>query len=133
MTMPADNVTPGSGRDWLRHAASDLRFARLGLADTDVMRNQVAFHAQQAAEKSLKAVLVEHSLRFPKTHDLEALVEMVQLAGMSLPAAVQIESLTPFAVETRYPGVFSQVSTAEAESAICSAEIVFEWARDLVK
>ena len=56
MTAPSDNVTPGSGRDWLRHAASDLRFARLGLADADVMRNQVAFHAQQAAEKSLKLV-----------------------------------------------------------------------------
>jgi HEPN domain-containing protein len=54
---------PGSGRDWLAHAASDLRFAQLGLADPDVMRNQIAFHAQQAAEKSLEAVLVERSLR----------------------------------------------------------------------
>lgn len=133
MTTPADNVTPGGGRDWLRHAASDLRFAGLGLADPDVMRNQVAFHAQQAAEKSLKAVLIHHAIRSPKTHDLEALVEMIQLAGFNLPASVQIESLTPFAVETRYPGVFSQVSTAEAESAIESAEAVFKWANGLVR
>lgn len=133
MTAPNDNMTPGSGRDWLRHAASDLRFARLGLMDMDVLRNQVAFHAQQAAEKSLKAVLVDRALRFPNTHDLEALVEIVQLAGLSLPVAIQIESLTPFAVETRYPGVFSQVSTAEAENAIRSAEVLFDWARGVVK
>jgi HEPN domain-containing protein len=105
----------------------------LGLADPDVMRNQVAFHAQQAAEKSLKSVLVEYSVRFPKTHDLEALVEMAQLAGISLPDSVQVESLTPFAVETRYPGIFSQVSTAEAESAILTAEAVFGWAGGLVR
>lgn len=132
MTTPADNTKPGSGRDWLRHAASDIHFAKLGLADPDVMRNQVAFHAQQAAEKALKAVLVERSLRFPRTHDLAALVEMIQLAGLSLPASMQVEALTPFAVETRYPGAFAQVTTAEADAAIRSAEAVFEWASQIV-
>ena len=133
MTAPADPTKPGSGRDWLNHAASDLRFARLGLADPDVMRNQVAFHAQQAAEKSLKAVLVDQSLRFPRTHDLAALVEMLQLAGVPLPATIQIEALTPFAVETRYPGVFAQVTTQEAGAAIDSATAVFEWASQFIK
>lgn len=130
----ATNVpAPGSPLDWLRHAASDLHLAKLGLADRDVLRNQVAFHAQQAAEKSLKAVLADRKIHFPKTHDLEALIEIIQLAGIAWPLATQhIEALSPFAVETRYPGGLAQISDPEAEEAIESAERVLTWARTLI-
>lgn len=129
MMPPNELPAPGSGRDWLRHAASDLRLASLGLADQDVLPNQTAFHAQQAAEKSLKAVLVGRGIHFPRTHDLEGLIEMIQAAGISWPlASQQIDVLTPFAVETRYPGGLGQISSAECEAAINSAEAVFDWA-----
>lgn len=134
MSATTNSPAPGSPPDWLRHAASDLHLAKLGLVDPDVLRNQIAFHAQQAAEKSLKAVLAERKVHFPKTHDLEALIEIIQLAGVAWPlAAQQIEALAPFAVETRYPGGLAQVSDAEAEEAIKSAEQVLNWARTVIK
>lgn len=132
MTPPA-NPPPGSARDWLRHAESDLHLARLGKDDPDVLRHQLAFHAQQAAEKAIKAVLIERALRFPRTHDLEALTELVKLAKLPWPFGTdEIEALTPYAVEIRYPGGFAEVTKQELEGAIAAAERVIAWANDLV-
>lgn len=61
----------GDAREWLVHAEGDLLYARLGQKDPRVLRSLIVFHAQQAIEKALKAVLVEHEIEFPKTHDLE--------------------------------------------------------------
>lgn len=61
------------------------------------------FHAQQAAEKAIKALLVLHGIDFPKSHALTTL-------AMLLPTEVQlhldfdsIAELTPWAVAGRYP------------------------------
>lgn len=55
---------------WVGKVEGDLRAARhlLDLDHEDFF--DVAFHAQQAAEKFLKALLVYHQIPFPKTHDL---------------------------------------------------------------
>ena len=66
---------PGTPQEWLQHARSDLAYARKGDNQPDILPNQVAFHAQQAAEKALKAVLVLRSVPFPKTHDLQDLIK----------------------------------------------------------
>ena len=132
MTPPA-NPPPGSARDWLRHAESDLHLARLGKDDPDVLRNQLAFHAQQAAEKAIKAVLIERAVRFPRTHDLETLTELVRLAKLPWPfGADEVEALTPYAVEIRYPGGFAEVTKQELEGAIGAAEKVIAWASGIV-
>lgn len=49
---------PGLPNEWLSHAKSDLRLAYLAAGDEFVRREQVCFHAQQAAEKAIKAVLL---------------------------------------------------------------------------
>ena len=134
MSAPANPPPAGSPHDWLRHAASDLHLAGIALPDPEVMRNQIAFHAQQAAEKSLKALLVARQIHFPRTHDLEALIEMIRMAGLTWPfAAAEIEALTPFAVETRYPGGFAQVTDAEANESVQTARRVLAWARVVIQ
>lgn len=133
MSGQPDVPPPGSARDWLRHAASDLHLAQIALPDPDVLRNQIAFHAQQTAEKALKAVLVGRNIRFPRTHDLEVLVEIVQLAEIPWPfAPAEIGALSPFAVETRYPGGFAQINEAETREAVESAGKVLRWAGTIV-
>ena len=133
MSGPPDAPPPGSARDWLRHAASDLHLARIALPDPDVLRNQIAFHAQQTAEKALKAALVGRNVRFPRTHDLEALIEIVQLAGIPWPfAPAEIGALTPFAVETRYPSGLAQITEAEASEAVETAAKVLRWANQVI-
>jgi HEPN domain-containing protein len=58
----------GDAAEWLLHAESHLNYAKLGRDQPTILPNQVAFHAQQAAEKALKAVLVCALVEFPRTH-----------------------------------------------------------------
>lgn len=90
---------------WLKKAAGDLEAAErlLDLRQDDAF--PAAFHAQQAAEKFLKAFLVRHQVPFPKTHDIQELLKLAarvdSSVGRELASAAM---LTPFGIEFRYPG-----------------------------
>ena len=58
MNPPEKKRLPASPEEWLVHAKSDLKLARLGKESKDVLPQQICFHAQQAVEKAFKAVLL---------------------------------------------------------------------------
>ena len=90
----------GDADEWLLHAESDLTYAKLGQVQSAILRNQVAFHAEQAAEKAFKAVLVHAAVEFPRTHDLQNLLLLLRNSGISVrPEIEQASALTRFAVE----------------------------------
>lgn len=61
------------------------------------------FHAQQAAEKLLKAALAAGGVEYPRTHRLGDLLDLGRDHGVALPEAFEeLHKLTPFAVEYRY-------------------------------
>ena len=63
----------------------------------------VYFHAQQAVEKLLKAVLFSAQIEFRRTHDLTELAFLLQQNDIQIPiAAAQLARLNPFAVTYRY-------------------------------
>jgi HEPN domain-containing protein len=63
------------------------------------------FHAQQCAEKYLKALLVARGQRFPRTHDLAALHDLCLQSDLQVSIELeQIERLNAYAVQVRYPG-----------------------------
>lgn len=63
----------------------------------------VGFHAQQAVEKSIKAVLSVHGVEFRRTHDVLALLDALQEKGLSVPPGSDwFDELHPYAVEARY-------------------------------
>jgi HEPN domain-containing protein len=64
-------------RQWFAKAELDYRAAERLVRDPEPLREIIAFHCQQAAEKYLKAVLVSLQIEFPKTHDLEELLELL--------------------------------------------------------
>lgn len=87
----------------------------------------LGFHAQQAAEKALKAVAVLLGLEVPRTHDLAALGQAILDAGTALPLTVdQLRSLNPFAVEYRYDDELIPAISREALAATLAA--VMDWA-----
>jgi len=54
-------------REWLRKAQDDLDVIE-EIKNKKHLTNMVAFHAQQAIEKSLKAIIDEFNLGFVKIH-----------------------------------------------------------------
>ena len=90
-------------KELLTIAGDDLRALR-AMADDPAFSTRVfGFHAQQAAEKTLKAWLSLAGIAYPKVHDLEALFEMVVDSGQGVPPSFRaLERLTDFAVQFRY-------------------------------
>jgi HEPN domain-containing protein len=63
----------------------------------------VGFHAQQAAEKLLKALLMARNISYRRTHDLRELIDLIMDHGIKFPELLmEIRTLSPFAVEFRY-------------------------------
>jgi len=97
-----------------------------------VLYEDLAFDAQQAAEKAIKAVLVARAADFPKTHSLIDLFSLAKGAGVNVPPDVcEAGTLTRFAVRTRYPGL-EDVTEKEYRRALELAERVVAWAEETI-
>jgi HEPN domain-containing protein len=116
----------------LRKAQEDADAVRKLVPDADIADSVVGFHAQQAAEKALKAVLVATGEDFPWTHDLRHLMDRLQAAGMPLPASLlEVRVLMPWAVEFRYGETIEDL--LEREHAMALADAIIVWAREQVE
>ena len=129
--MPPEVYAPGSPADWLRHAYSDLALAGT-MPLPQILLEQLCFHAQQAAEKALKAILVAYGLSVPRTHNLRTLFDLLP-ADVPVPPEIQdAAGLSDYAVASRYPGVSEPVEAEEYREAVDLAEAVVYWAEHVI-
>ena len=92
----------------------------------------VCFHAQQAVEKALKAVLAARGVEFPFIHDISGLAKLCREAGAPLPGEMDgADLLTPYAAGLRYDD--DTVHAAERETASRWATAAVQCARGLVE
>ena len=129
--MLPDRPEPGAAADWLRHARSDLALARVSRT-ADLLLETLCYHAQQAAEKSIKAVLLSQAIPFPRTHNLKVLLELLPPTCAVPHAVAKSVALTDYAVMSRYPGKYEPVTEDEYRSALAAAEAVLVWAESLL-
>lgn len=99
--MRPDAAILAEARRWLRFAKDDLASARLHLATALILPNQACYHAQQAAEKALKATLMVRGVGFPKSHDLVALAALLPPADRGVISQVDLPVLTAWVVAAR--------------------------------
>lgn len=109
---------------WLNQAKSDLRKARSNIKIKNY--DLASFLSQQAAEKSLKSLLIEKTKTFPKIHDL---VRLGKLLNMEDELLKECEILNPVYIETRYPVSTTRYTKEEAESDIRRAQKVLKWVK----
>jgi HEPN domain-containing protein len=104
-------------RQWLNYADEDLRLAEHGMTmSSSCPYRLIAYHAQQCAEKCLKAYLVFSQIDFPYTHNIRSLLQFC--VGEWTVELSDADELTPFAVTTRYPGEDEHVSRKDALHAL---------------
>ncbi|MBV9397052.1 MAG: HEPN domain-containing protein [Bryobacterales bacterium] len=130
--MPRHSEIPGSPQEWLVRAKGDLAMARIALPE-GAHYEDLCFHAQQAAEKAVKAVYRARKLKFAYIHDIAELLAGLEREGIQVPQSV-LESavLSDFAWQARYPGTAEPVDEAEYRDALMVAEATVKWAEDLV-
>lgn len=113
-------------RTWLSKAHNDLRAADLGRQVDPPLLEDVAFHAQQVAEKALKAFLVWHDHPFTKTHDLAVLARDCATVEPGLdPLRNRVAPLTEYAWKYRYP-LGAEPTVQEAQEALEAAREAYE-------
>lgn len=95
----------------------DLAIAQMALPE-NACYEDLCFHAQQAAEKAIKAVYLHHKMIFRYTHDLEILIATLIQRGIDVPPKVkECTFLSVFAWEARYPRFENSVTIEEYQYA----------------
>jgi HEPN domain-containing protein len=89
--------------EWLKAAQDDLRVIDL-IGHDEHLTHMIAFHAQQAVEKSLKAAIEEYGLGSIKVHSLERLFEIVKPYVRIEIDLLIVDMLDKLYVDARYPG-----------------------------
>ena len=110
---------------WLRYAEEDLITAETYLKDPRVPPRQSCWHAQQAAEKALKAVLIFLQIDFRRTHDLNVLRDLLPESWQLKTALPNLEDLNKWAVAARYPDDLREATEADASEAVEQAHAVW--------
>ena len=118
--------------EWVSKAEGDFATAGRELRARKAPNyDAVCFHAQQCAEKYLKALLVSKKTGFPMTHDLLLLNNLCSSTGIFLEVAPRLlNDLSDFAVRTRYPG--EEPTLSDAKEAIETTKLIRSFAKKLL-
>jgi HEPN domain-containing protein len=116
----------------LARAIDDETLVRKVSADADVANAIVGFHAQQAAEKLIKAVLAARGVAFMKSHALSYLVGLVEEHHIDAPLELsEADVLSPWAVEFRYEG--EEPPAFDRPAALALIEKLRTWAEGQIE
>src|SRR5271165_1106792 len=119
--MRPEDARLQDARAWLSKAELDLR-AAAHETSAEALWGDVVFHAQQAAEKAMKAFLAWHDVPFRKTHNLEELGQQCMPLDATLRAVADLAApLTEYAWKFRYPGEPDEPEREEGEEALAAA------------
>lgn len=126
-------MAPGDLPRVLLGLARDDDFAARSLLPVEGVADAIlGFHAQQAVEKSLKAVLASADVQFPYSHDLDGLIELCRGHGLEVPDALDdADQLSPYGVRMRYGA--SHDTRLDRDEALGWSAAAVEWAREIVE
>jgi HEPN domain-containing protein len=115
----------------LEKASQDLAAVETLVAEARVVDEIFGFHAQQVAEKVLKAVLTIRGVRFRRTHDIAELVDRLTDTGLELPSWVEaVIELSPFGVDYRYQAPPIPEEPLDRERVAALVRQLLDWARN---
>lgn len=117
---------------WLSYALEDLIMAQKAL-EMEIYR-QTCFHAQQAVEKGLKALLLEKGIKIRRIHNLLELSSEFETRGIHLPVELSELDFLNRVYRFRYPpdiGLLpqGQPTRGDAQKALRIARKVMDWIR----
>lgn len=111
---------------WMMSARSDLAYAEMEPPE-EAMYEQACFHAQQAAEKALKGLILRLDDEPPRIHEVEVLIGLLRPKVDIPDDLLEATALTTYAVVTRYPPFVPALSREQWLSATRTARRVLEW------
>ena len=123
--------------EWLEKAEADLKAAQI-LYREDGPRGVICFHAQQAVEKALKAILLHVGMGLKKTHSIREIKALLSASGLNPDISDEnCRLLDALYLPSKYP-LGGVLPDSEPDKAICDhciqvATSVVNWARMQIK
>ena len=121
---------PNDPSSWMRFVKADLVMAQRAMDEREPYPEMACYHAQQAAEKALKALLVAKGSEFARTHSLVYLIRLVAETGHEdvLELMDAAATLQQYAAPARYPtGETVLPDEADATLAIGQARTIVDF------
>jgi HEPN domain-containing protein len=129
MPNPADELA----REWLTRAGNDLRVAQFLLTMPDPPPESIGFHAQQCAEKAIKAYLTFQQIPFERRHDLSYLIDLCIPREPDFGQfRILADLLTPYAVEFRYPETLTPPAIEPVREGVAAAQLIYAFVVELL-
>ena len=123
---------PEEAERYLRMARKNAAALRAMLDPDDFAAEIFGFHAQQAAEKAIKAWLALIGAPFPRTHDLRFLLLRLEESGLDVGTHWDLVDLNSFAVQFRYEAFDLSGETLDRESVLQRIEALLTKVEGLV-
>ena len=117
-----------STKHWIESAESDLAIIER-IIDAPGLTHQASYHAQQAIEKTFKAIIEEHGMAFIKTHSLETLYAVVNSklhVEFNTDLLIVLDQLY---IDARYPGAMGFLP--DGKPSLTESETFYKTAKDI--
>ncbi|MDA8053921.1 MAG: HEPN domain-containing protein [Deltaproteobacteria bacterium] len=113
--------------EWIKYADEDFNAGKqLFKNNQEEFKTVVCYHMQQTVEKYLKAYLIANNIEIDKTHDIAKLIEQCKEIDINFNNLynIDIDKLTNYAVDSRYPFPSKAVTLEDEKAAISIVEQV---------
>lgn len=117
---------------WIESAESDFDLASVGKTSKRIQYTTLCYHNQQAVEKALKALLIFLDKEYPRTHDIETLLNLVKEKGVDIPVIVLSASDFIKYITWRYPDDVFEIEMEEYKESLKTASKTIEWVKAII-
>jgi len=118
--------------EWINRAKSSLDLAKTKIIH-NIIYEDLCYQAQQAVEKALKGFLIYFEVEPEFTHNIDVLLKALMQFTEVSDIVKEAGELTAYAVLTRYPGWYDEITKEKYEKAIKIAEECLEWVEKTIK
>jgi HEPN domain-containing protein len=119
-------------KSWIDRAKSSYELAKM-TGNIEIYYEDLCYQAQQSVEKGLKGLLIYYGVEPEFTHNIEILLNGLEKYTIIPEDVKQAMKLTVYAVQTRYPGEYEEITKEEYSESIKIAKNCLEWIKNTVK
>jgi HEPN domain-containing protein len=119
-------------KSWIARARSSLELAQVKIIQY-IHYEDLCFQLQQAAEKALKGLLIYYEFEPEFTHNIEILLNELKKFTEIPENIKEAAQLTNYAVQTRYPGEYDEITKEEYENSTKIANVCLDWVENKIR
>ena len=116
---------------WINRAKSSYELSK-AVVSSDICFEDLCYQAQQAVEKAFKGLLIYFGVEPEFTHNIGILIKELEKCTGRTDSIKEAMQLTNYAVQTRYPGSYNEITQEEYEKAVIIAGKCLDWVNETI-